>query len=247
MTQKLVTLKAYNEERLFKQWLEANRGRLYELHGSQLKKYGMWLVTRTYTCEGCSINAWLSTKASTTVNLKAKASMLGEIGQGIDWKDNLNDRDWSHYMARDDNGLVVFLDGIHVKPIEWRFEGFKQNLPGSSVRRSRSARRTSAAEQIPEHFVPEVHQHRLSVHYPSPPLQNKVRRNGTLKDRPVSWATNDIWTDGDVLKDVGVNSALARSRSPSSRTAASMLKDGNSRTPSLRRESRSISQTKEAG
>ena len=134
MTKKPITLTAYNDERLFSAWLEANRGELYKLHGAELKKYGMWLVTRTYTSKGASINAWSDANKASVISTKAKAAMLGELGEDLDWQDRLSSRDWSHYAAKTKQGLVVFMDGIDMSSFDWKFEGLKQNLPGAKGR-----------------------------------------------------------------------------------------------------------------
>ena len=44
MTQRPITLTAYNDERLFLDWLEKNKPTLLEQYGQQLRKYGMWIV-----------------------------------------------------------------------------------------------------------------------------------------------------------------------------------------------------------
>ena len=118
LTVKPVTLTAYNDERLFVSWFDANKCALYERHGNELKRYGMWLVTRTYTAPGCSINAWWDKNGSVTINTKLQAQMLGELGEDVSWQDTANGSDWSHYGSKNDDGLVVFIDGIDMTPLE---------------------------------------------------------------------------------------------------------------------------------
>ena len=146
MTKKPVILQAYNDERLFRSWLEANRGELYKLHGAELKKYGFWLVTRTYTCRGASINAWSDAAKESVISTKAKAAMLGELGEDLNWADRMSSRDWSHYSSKTEEGLVVFMDGIDMSPFDWKLEGLRQNFPGATTRneidRNESRRRS---------------------------------------------------------------------------------------------------------
>lgn len=95
-----ITLTAYNDESLFKDWIEDNKARLYELFSHQLKKYGLWVITTTYTAPGCSINAWMDSKTDAVLSAKAQADMAGEFGAELDWTDKLTDKDWCHYTAR---------------------------------------------------------------------------------------------------------------------------------------------------
>ena len=95
-----ITLTAYNDESLFKDWIEDNKARLYELFSQQLKKYGLWVITTTYTAPGCSINAWMDSKTDAVLSAKAQADMAGEFGAELDWTDKLTDKDWCHYTAK---------------------------------------------------------------------------------------------------------------------------------------------------
>ena len=134
MTLRPVALHAYNDERLFLAWLAANRAALYAHHGPELKKYGLWVVTRTHRAPGCSINAWMKASQSTLVSLKAKAAMMGELGQGLGLQDQVFDKDWCHYRARKgEDGVVLFLDGIEVKAWEWKLQGIKQSVFGRGL------------------------------------------------------------------------------------------------------------------
>ena len=199
MTKKPITLTAYNDERLFRSWLEANRGELYKLHGSELKKYGMWLVTRTYTAAGASINAWSDSNKASEISTKAKAAMLGELGENLNWQDRLASRDWSHYLARTKEGLVVFMDGVDMSPMDWKLEGFKQNFPGATRRnvsdRSESryrseeiARRKSVGSrpsQPPPSFNHAVTAHSSPTISPISPATNQMTK-------PPTWALNEM-------------------------------------------------------
>ena len=95
-----VELTAYNDESLFKTWLEDNRSKLYETFGHQLKRYGLWIITLTYTAPGCSINAWMDKDKDAVLSAKAKAAMVGDLGAELDWTDRITDKDWCHYTAR---------------------------------------------------------------------------------------------------------------------------------------------------
>lgn len=95
-----VEVTAYNDESLFKEWIESNKAQLYQVYGHQLKKYGLWIVTITYTAPGCSINAWMDKDKDAVLSAKAKAAMVGDLGAELDWTDKITDKDWCHYSAK---------------------------------------------------------------------------------------------------------------------------------------------------
>ena len=95
-----VKVTAYNDECLFKQWIAENKAQLYSRFGHQLKKYGLWIVTVTYTAPGCSINAWMDKDKDAVLSAKAKAAMVGDLGAELDWTDKIIDKDWCHYTAK---------------------------------------------------------------------------------------------------------------------------------------------------
>ena len=95
-----VEVTAYNDECLFEQWIEDNKAQLYNRFGHQLKKYGLWIVTVTYTAPGCSINAWMNKDKHAVLSAKAKAAMVGDLGAELVWTDMITDKDWCHYTAK---------------------------------------------------------------------------------------------------------------------------------------------------
>ncbi|KAL9102219.1 MAG: hypothetical protein Q9163_002601 [Psora crenata] len=126
ISQKPVILTSYNDETLFRRWLASNRARLAELHGVELARYGLWIVTRTYTTPRASINGWLSKDKEASMSLKAKASMIGDIGGSLDWNEKGMDKDWAHYSG--DEGVVTFFDGFHIPAWKWCYHIVKARL-----------------------------------------------------------------------------------------------------------------------
>ncbi|KAK4692624.1 hypothetical protein P7C71_g4618, partial [Lecanoromycetidae sp. Uapishka_2] len=136
MAQKPITLISYNDETLFNSWLRANRARLSLLHGHQLRRYGLWLVTRTYTTPRASITAWDAKDKEANMSVKAKANMMGELGGDLEWTDKSTDKDWSHYSGKADGGtVVVFFDGIEVPSYKWWWENLKVSAKVGEARR----------------------------------------------------------------------------------------------------------------
>ena len=76
-----VTLTSFNDETLFRHWINENYSMLALLHGVELSRYGLWLVTRTYTTPKASINAWVSKDKDALISVKAKADMMGDLGE----------------------------------------------------------------------------------------------------------------------------------------------------------------------
>lgn len=139
ITRKPITLTSYNDETLFQTWLADNKSQLSSLHGAELRRYGLRIITRTYTSPGCSIRAWDSKDRETTMSVKAKAEMAGELGAELDWTDRSTDKDWSHYCGNDKGDtVVVFFDGIEVPASYWWCEGLKGIFRKDSLDRDRS-------------------------------------------------------------------------------------------------------------
>lgn len=141
IAQKPVTLTSYNDETLFRHWINQNYSRLAQLHGVELSRYGLWLVTRTYTTPKASINAWQSRDKDAVISVKAKADMMGDLGAQVDWQERSTDKDWAHHAAPE--GVVAFFDGINVAGWQWWRAGvnarIRKNL-GISKFRLRPAR-----------------------------------------------------------------------------------------------------------
>ena len=109
-----VEVTAYNDECLFKQWIAENKAQLYSRFGNQLKKYGLWIVTVTYTAPACSINAWMDKDKDAVLSAKAKAAMVGDLGAELDWTDKITDKDWCHYAAKPYKDAI---EGAPAQPI----------------------------------------------------------------------------------------------------------------------------------
>ena len=257
MATKPVTLHAYNDERLFRAWLAANRAALSARHGAELRRYGLWLVTRTHSARGCSVNAWVKANRSALVSVKAKAAMMGELGESLDIADEVFDKDWCHYRSRagkdggEEAGLVLFMDGIEVKPLEWWVEGAMQTLFGRALSPGpagvhRRAEPAHPAMPRPLSFHPQpttaekgmidgFHDTIASEPAASPPRRSRRSH----RDRPTTLVADDDDDDLGVLQDAGM---LQFGRAASLRQSSC---PGSMRSHSLRRESRSVADEKE--
>lgn len=115
-----MTVTALNDGCLFRDWVESNKPFLQSQFGRELKKYGLWVVTVTFTAPGCSINAWLDKDKEALLSAKAKASMVGDYRAQLDWTDQITDKDWCHYSG---------------DPTKWSEKDMKQvtSQPGSTA------------------------------------------------------------------------------------------------------------------
>ena len=256
MTRNPVLLRAFNDERLFRAWLAANKAALAARHGPELRRYGAWLVTRTHSAGGASINAWCSDNRSALVSVKAKAAMLGELGQEVSGADSATDKDWCHYTAnKGEEGLVLFLDGIDVKPREWWWECTKlalrgppapvpdrrqgQPTPHPAVPQGQEARPRYGFDGADDAEDTTDDEKKTWCHGEMARGHSATRRRpapSTSKERPTTLVADHGW---DVLQDAGM---LQFGRAASLRRSSIA---GSGRSHSLRRESQSVADEKE--
>ena len=146
IAQKPVSLTSYNDETLFRHWINKNRPTLAKLHGVELSRYGLWLVTRTYTAPKVSINAWESKDKDASLSVKVKANMMGDLGTDVDWSEKGADKDWTHYSG--DEGVVAFFDGIEVPAWQWWLDGIKARV-GKDVGLAKQQMKPNRAGLLP--------------------------------------------------------------------------------------------------
>ena len=87
------------------------------------------------------------------VSMNAKADMLGELGTTLTSQDNVMDKDWSHYGAKE--GVVMFVDGVDMTSGNWHWERFKQNLPSFTAWRRTSRSRSESFQPPRQRNQPE--------------------------------------------------------------------------------------------
>ena len=237
ITKNPVTLHAYHQESLFVRWLDDNRLKLYTDYGPALKKYGMWVVTKTFAAPGCSINAWINSDKQALITMKAKASMLGELGTDLTLEDQIMDKDWSHYDAKSKGeGIVVFVDGIDMTPRDWFWQGLKTYWPSITGTRSRERRPASVEPpMIPKHLDPDTTL--LENNEPTAGAHLSVPFNGL--PHAISPGLGDTYPIDAGPLHLSRSSSIHR---PSSGVSLLSSRPA-SRTPSLRRETRSVSDT----
>lgn len=131
------------------------------------------------------------------MSVKAKASMMGELGSELNWTDKLTDKDWSHYSGEEKGDtVVVFFDGIEVPAWEWWLECLRTSVGRRGPAIERSASSSSNTQSV------------------GPP-KNLIRAHSySAADQPVderALLTKDLWGSDTPLR---IHSPLS-GRSPS--------------------------------
>lgn len=156
-----VEVTAYNDESLFKEWIESNKAQLYQVYGHQLKKYGLWIVTITYTAPGCSINAWMDKDKDAVLSAKAKAAMVGDLGAELDWTDKITDKDWCHYSAKPNSPT----NSVAPATLDSKAH-IRRSTPRRSRSKSRSPHPATAMSHSLKHTTPRQNLNRISTQSP---------------------------------------------------------------------------------
>lgn len=172
-----VEVTAYNDESLFKEWIESNKAQLYRTYGHQLKKYGLWIVTITYTAPGCSINAWMDKDKDAVLSAKAKAAMVGDLGAELDWTDKITDKDWCHYTAKPSSTTRFMVPTTLDSKAQVR-----RSTPRRSHSKSRSPHPATTTEMSHtlKHTTPRQNLNRISTQSPDEPSRRSLSRKQAI-------------------------------------------------------------------
>ena len=221
IAQKPVTLTSFNDETLFRHWIRTNHAKLAQLHGVELSRYGLWLVTRTYTTPRASINAWEDKDKDANMSVKVKANMMGDLAGDVDWSEKSSDKDWAHYSSP--QGVVAFFDGIHVPSFQWWFDGVKARigLDVGLIRRQISPNRaglTGHGSWKPHHNVDPEKQTAPGADdawaKPSPVTSTtpKDQRGSLLAEEDTEPAAEDVWGSWSPLRPASPTHTRSLSR-----------------------------------
>ena len=239
IAQKPVTLTSYNDETLFRHWIRTNHAKLAQLHGVELSRYGLWLVTRTYTTPRASINAWEDKDKEANMSVKVKANMMGDVGGDVDWSEKSSDKDWAHYSSP--QGVVAFFDGIHVPSFQWWVDGVKARigLDVGLIRRQISPNRAGLTAQgswrPPTNVIPEKQtapgaDDAWAEESPVITVTRKDQHERDLTEEDTEPASEDVWGSWSPLRSASPMHARSLSRG---RAGSSSLRNSprNASTP----------------
>ncbi|KAL8791777.1 MAG: hypothetical protein Q9195_005653 [Heterodermia aff. obscurata] len=221
IAQKPVTLTSYNDETLFRHWIRTNHAKLAQLHGVELSRYGLWLVTRTYTTPRASINAWEDKDKDANMSVKVKANMMGDLTGDVDWSEKSSDKDWAHYSSP--QGVVAFFDGIHVPSFQWWFDGVKARigLDVGIIRRQLSPNRAGLTAQgswkPPPNVMPEKQtapgaDDAWAKQSPTNFTTRKDQQQSLLVEENTEPAAEDVWGSWSPLRPASPIHARSLSR-----------------------------------
>ena len=177
---KPVTQTAYNDETLLRSWVKKNTKLLSELHGPQICRYGLTLVTTTYTTSRCSINAWMDKGKEAVISAKVKAQMLGDDGVTLDYTDQLMDEDWTLYAeGPNKDGVVVFFDGFEYASWDWWWEGVKLSLGNGGPAKERRNKEEGRSLTVRQATINRQHSLRTGLS----PRESSVGQGKRLWDK----------------------------------------------------------------
>jgi hypothetical protein len=91
-------------------WMATNSEDFLRRHESVMKKYGIWIVTKTYTSTRCGLAFMQSNSASVEIGMTADAEGILSMSPSASWKVETKDSETELY--EDNNGRVVFMSGI---------------------------------------------------------------------------------------------------------------------------------------
>lgn len=105
-----VVAEGYDYRNPFKVWLKMNAKKLLVKY-PDLKKYGVCVVTWTYSSTNIHINAWDNPGNEVVLGFKAGMSGLGSLGPELSWLRGKSSSGWSSW---NDQKRVVFFTGVKV-------------------------------------------------------------------------------------------------------------------------------------
>jgi hypothetical protein len=65
----------------------------------EIKKYGLFVVTDTYTTTKCSLTAWTDPAREVVLGFDVGVSGLGKVGPGVKWYEAENASGWNRHEA----------------------------------------------------------------------------------------------------------------------------------------------------
>lgn len=104
---------------------------LYQNGKEELERYGLWVITETYSTSACMIQTWTGKTREITLDLKANAMMAGEFGPLFETSRDRQGSSVNFHRHGDYGGrIVVFCDGLRYSFKRWK--GVKHKVPNHS-------------------------------------------------------------------------------------------------------------------
>ena len=107
--------------RPYKKWIEENFDTLFANGKEDLQRFGLWVITETYSTEACMIQTWTGKTREIVLDLKANAMMAGELGPSFGWSKERNADALSIYTNENyGSRVVVFCCGLRYSFKKWK-------------------------------------------------------------------------------------------------------------------------------
>lgn len=105
----------------YKKWIEQNFDTLHSNGEKELKRYGLWVITETYSTAACLIQTWTGKTREIKLDLKADAMMAGKLGPSFGWSRDQNCDALSLHVNEDSESRVVaFCSGLRYMFRRWK-------------------------------------------------------------------------------------------------------------------------------
>ena len=94
-------------------WMAKNCTKLLAKHASEVKRHGVWIVTKTYATRRCGIAVLTSKSAEVRIGLDVQVAGIATLTPSSSW--SYQSGSSSSAIHEDDAGVVVFMSGIWFK------------------------------------------------------------------------------------------------------------------------------------
>ncbi|KAF1831602.1 hypothetical protein BDW02DRAFT_44472 [Decorospora gaudefroyi] len=115
MTAKPVSHRAYYYESPFSRWVADNLDALTTgPRREEIKKYGLSIITDTYSSKKCILNAWQGQKKTVSIGLSVNPKGVIDMGLEGGWHIETAAGGWKEYTGKTpEEEVVVFCSGLH--------------------------------------------------------------------------------------------------------------------------------------
>lgn len=108
-----VRLDRFYHESPFKAWFKENvKVLLSGSHAEEVKKYGLFIVTQTYSTAQCSLTSWTDSSQEVFFGFDVEAAGNLTLGPHMGWSSGNSAHGWNHYKALVSN---FFLNKIELE------------------------------------------------------------------------------------------------------------------------------------
>jgi hypothetical protein len=110
-----VRLDRFYYEYPFKAWFKENVNVLLSgSHAEEVKKYGLFVITQTYSTAQCSLTSWTDSSREVFLGFDVETASNLTLGPHMGWSLGNSAHSWNHYKALGESRLVVFASGFLV-------------------------------------------------------------------------------------------------------------------------------------